>query len=134
MASDARRPIFECTMCGDCCRGFGGTYLTDNDIEAIAAHLGLSRTAFVTEYCTLSGKRYLLAQGEDGFCIFYKQKCAIHAIKPRMCRTWPYLRSVLVDFSNWTAMASMCPGIRADAPQARVKTEISAHHRIVLPD
>jgi hypothetical protein len=38
-----------------------------------------------------------------------------------MCRRWPFIDSVLKDVANWRIMASMCPGIWADAPGSRVK-------------
>ena len=28
--------LFRCTLCGDCCRGYGGTYVRRDDIAAIA--------------------------------------------------------------------------------------------------
>jgi hypothetical protein len=31
--------LFECRMCGDCCRGYGGTYVSESDIQAIADFL-----------------------------------------------------------------------------------------------
>ena len=40
MISDCR--LFECTQCGDCCKGFGGTYVSQADLETIAAFLGVS--------------------------------------------------------------------------------------------
>jgi hypothetical protein len=38
-----------------------------------------------------------------------------------MCRRWPFIESVLRDVANWRIMASMCPGIWAEAPESRVK-------------
>ena len=32
--------LFECHKCGDCCKGFGGTYVTQTDIENIAKFIG----------------------------------------------------------------------------------------------
>ena len=34
--------LFDCQMCGECCQGFGGTYVTEKDIENIAAFIGES--------------------------------------------------------------------------------------------
>ncbi len=31
--------IFKCEKCGDCCKGYGGTFVTEKDIKAIAAYL-----------------------------------------------------------------------------------------------
>lgn len=126
MTSDenASESIFECRMCGDCCKGYGGTYVSETDIAAIAAYLDIDSNAFISRYCKRSGSKHLLAQQPNGYCIFWDKLCRIHPVKPRMCRQWPYIRSVLVDIGNWKAMASMCPGIRKDAPPELVRSTV----------
>lgn len=114
MRSEALCEIFTCRMCGDCCRGYGGTFVGPEDIQAIAAYLGVDAGGFVETYCQLSGNRPVLAQADNGYCIFWDRKCTIHPVKPRMCRQWPYLRSILADVGNWHAMAASCPGMRTD--------------------
>ena len=113
--------IFECRQCGDCCRGYGGTFVSKRDIDAIASFLGTDPKSFVANYCRLSGKRPLLTQKEDGYCIFWDRICTIHPVKPQMCRRWPFIESVLKDVANWRIMASMCPGMMAEAPGSRVE-------------
>ncbi|MGD8700909.1 MAG: YkgJ family cysteine cluster protein [Desulfosarcina sp.] len=112
---DACKPLFSCTRCGDCCKGYGGTYLTEGDIDAIAGFIGVQRDRFKTEYTCKSGERRVIAQGDNGYCIFWDKVCTIHAVKPDMCRQWPFIRSILVEVANWRAMASTCPGMNADA-------------------
>lgn len=135
MASNANRErsgepleVFACRMCGDCCRGYGGTYVTEEDIAAISEYIGQAPEAFVENYCQLSGNRPVLAQGESGHCLFWDRLCTIHPVKPAMCRAWPYIESVLVDIGNWHSMATCCPGMRTntsnDAVRARVRQEI----------
>lgn len=114
-------PIFNCTQCGDCCKGYGGTYLSKTDIVRIADYIGMSPDAFMTTHCRMSGGKPLLAQKNDGYCAFWDRLCTIHPVKPRMCRQWPYIKSVLKAVENWRAMASMCPGMDADAPAEAVK-------------
>lgn len=118
--------IFTCRQCGDCCKGYGGTYVSEADITRIAAFIKVEAGVFYKRYCQKSGERHVLAQDQDGFCIFYREGCSIHAVKPKMCRDWPYIRNLLVDFKNWHAMASTCPGINTDAEAGavinRVKT------------
>ena len=116
--------LFECLLCGDCCKGYGGTYVTPEDIEAISRYIGTDSRKFVTEYCQLSGNKPILAQGSNGYCIFWDKLCTIHPVKPLMCRRWPFLKSILVDFNNWQAMADSCPGIHTDAPVRTVKTYV----------
>lgn len=114
--------IFSCTQCGDCCKGYGGTYVSPAEVEAIAAFIGMDVGPFTESYCTQSGNRWLLIQQESGFCIFCKDEaCSIHPVKPGMCRAWPFIRSVLVDPDNWEKMASMCPGMRKGVPAEVVR-------------
>jgi hypothetical protein len=108
--------LFRCTLCGDCCRGFGGTYVSLGDIAAIAAFLATDPSDLIHRCCHKSGGRYLLAQRADGYCIFWDNVCTIHPVKPRMCRRWPFIESVVSDVSNWKIMAAVCPGMRADLP------------------
>ena len=118
MRSDCIEPgdLFECRMCGDCCIGYGGTYLSEADIEAISRFIGSDPERFVERYCRLSGTKRVLAQRSDGYCIFWDKTCTIHAVKPQMCRKWPFIESLLVDGKNWLIMADSCPGINADVP------------------
>ena len=112
--------LFSCQNCGDCCRGYGGTYVTASDIDRIAAFLGLPAETIIGEYCALSGSRYVIRQRSDGYCIFWNRLCTIHPVKPRMCRAWPFIEAVVRDPSNWSAMARSCPGMRPDADPAEL--------------
>ena len=113
--------LFECTKCGDCCRGYGGTYLTEQDIQRIAEYIDIDREIFITKYCSLSGDTPLIAQKKNGYCVFWDELCTIHPVKPRMCKQWPYIESVLVDVKNWEIMAGMCPGIRTEVDDEKIK-------------
>lgn len=115
--------IFECQKCGDCCLGYGGTYVTEKDIKAISDYIGTDPRHFVTDYCRISGGKPLLAQGENGKCVFWDGLCTIHPVKPRMCKAWPFIESVLADPDNWNMMATACPGIRTDVSR-RIVQEI----------
>ena len=112
MTSDCR--LFDCTQCGDCCKGFGGTYINATDVEAIAQFTGIAADEIKRSHCVASGNRLVLAQRPDGYCIFWDRNCTIHPVKPMMCRQWPFIPSLLVDIQNWKMMASVCPGMRAD--------------------
>ena len=112
----ARPKIFDCKMCGDCCRGYGGTVVSQVDIERIAAYIGENPDRFLADYCQMSGAKPVLAQGKKGYCVFWDGSCRIYPVKPRMCRQWPYIRQVLVDIGNWDIMAASCPGMRTDVP------------------
>jgi len=106
--------LFECRKCGDCCKGYGGTYLSESDIRAISHFIGSNPERFVAQYCNLSGTKPVLAQRSDGYCVFWDKACTIHPVKPKMCRKWPFIESLLVDGKNWLIMADSCPGINTD--------------------
>jgi Fe-S-cluster containining protein len=113
--------IFKCKQCGGCCKGYGGTFVTEKEIESIVEHLNTDAKSFVDNYCEMSGEKPVLAQGRDAYCVFWDGLCTIHQVKPRMCREWPFIKSVLVDINNWYIMAALCPGIRTDFPDSVIK-------------
>jgi len=113
--------FFECQKCGECCKGFGGTFLREHDIDRITEYLGIGRDEFLRRYCDWSGKRRLLRIAESGYCIFWDEVCTIHEVKPRMCKVWPFIDAILVDGSNWDMIKSVCPGVRDNGkPEALV--------------
>ncbi len=126
MPFDAIKPsnLFQCKKCGECCKGYGGTYVTTDNIKEIAAYIQIAPAEFEKKYCRISGNRPLLRQSENGFCIFWNDLCTIHPVKPKMCRDWPFIKSVLADIKNWEIMAGSCPGIRTDFPDHIIKAVI----------
>ena len=120
--------IFECQLCGDCCKGFGGTFVTDQDIGRIASFINADPKTFVSDYCDYSGSRPVLTLGTTGFCIFFdpEKQCTIHPVKPYMCRAWPYIKTIIKNPENWNAMANSCPGMKNDVPPKDLE-QIVAH-------
>ena len=51
--------IFECQQCGDCCRGYGGTFVSKRDIDAIASFIGTNPESFVVELLPAFRKKAL---------------------------------------------------------------------------
>ena len=115
------RDIFTCQQCGDCCQGFGGTYVSKEDIKKIADFLKIDEKNFVTQYCVPSGSRYVLTQGNDEKCIFFDGLCSIHPVKPYMCRAWPFIATVVNHPENWYAMANSCPGMAKRCSSTKIK-------------
>lgn len=113
--------LFTCKKCGECCKGYGGTFVTPEEIKAIGDYKRLDAGRFVAEFCRMSGDRPVLGQGRNGYCVFWDGLCTIHPVKPRMCKAWPFIKSVLVDIHNWRVMAALCPGIRIDVPDTAVQ-------------
>jgi Fe-S-cluster containining protein len=116
--------MFECTQCGVCCKGFGGTYVSEEDIAAIAGYLSISPDTVRHRYCAPSGRRLVLGQKEDGYCLFFDRNCTIHPVKPRMCRMWPFIPSLLTDLTNWRIMAGSCPGMKQDLDEDAMRRSL----------
>lgn len=108
--------IFQCKMCGDCCKGFGGTYVTEKEISDISSYLNVDSSVFIERYCHRTRIGTVLTQKKDGYCVFWDKKCTIHPVKPHMCKAWPFIEAVVIDVKNWKIMASACPGIRTGFP------------------
>ena len=110
--------IFECQQCGDCCKGYGGTYVDHNNIIKIAEYINFDPEKFIDKYCDKSGSKQVITLGKDGYCIFFDKikQCAIHEVKPYMCRAWPFIQSVIDYPENWNIMANSCPGMKKDIP------------------
>ncbi|PID73393.1 MAG: zinc/iron-chelating domain-containing protein [Desulfobacterales bacterium] len=118
--------IFVCQECGECCRGFGGTCVSESDIEKLAAFQGISPKEFAECYLAPSGSGNVIRQKEDGYCVFHEnRRCGVHPVKPRMCRAWPFINAVIRDPVNWKIMAGSCPGIKADADMDLVLAIVS---------
>ena len=113
--------IFKCTQCGDCCRGYGGTFVSEVDIRTIAAYVHFDTKHFAEAYCQKSGNRLVLSQSSSGYCIFWDELCTIQPVKPRMCNLWPFIESILIDVSNWYIMAGLCPGMRINVSDGDIK-------------
>lgn len=126
-SENATEKIFECKMCGQCCKGFGGTYVTPENIEAICKYIQEDPETFIEKFCDPSGSRHVLTRGEDGCCIFFdpKKQCTIHPVKPYMCRAWPFLEAVVKHPENWEMMAGSCPGIITGIAETTLKETIT---------
>lgn len=119
--------IFQCIMCGECCTGFGGTYVSKQDIDTISKFIQCDAAQFTEKYCAESGSKYVLTLSGDGKCVFYDNKklCTIHPVKPFMCRAWPFIRTIVNHPENWNAMAGSCPGMKKDIPHDALKAIVS---------
>ena len=100
---------FECTQCGACCTGASGQVLVNAaEIEAITQVTGWSSDTFLRD--VPDGKS--LIERENGDCVFFENnRCNIHAIKPRQCRTFPFWLSNVRSEQAWQKTAEECEGI-----------------------
>lgn len=114
----ARQPFFkngiqfECTGCGDCCRlGDGFVYPSEEDIQYLANHLGLSLSAFADKYLEVHKERFVLSsKGDD--CVFLKEDgCSVYEARPTQCRTYPFWPANMKSSYRWKMTVEDCEGI-----------------------
>lgn len=83
-----------CFQCGTCCSRWQAP-VNSNEVQAIAANLGIPIDKFYSEYIRTYPVRpdsYLLAH-KDGGCVFLKREgrralCSIYDFRPAVCRDW----------------------------------------------
>jgi Fe-S-cluster containining protein len=124
---------FTCTQCGNCCTGGPGyVWISDEEVERLAAHLKLSVEDTIERYCRRIGSRLSLNEirnprGEYD-CIFLKEErvppanggdtvvhaqrsCGIYPVRPLQCRTWPFWDGNLASPEIWEYSAQRCHGM-----------------------
>jgi uncharacterized protein len=105
---------FSCTGCGDCCTGDPGyVWVTNAEIETLAAACKLDVEEFERRYVRKVGIRKSLIEHANGDCVFFDNKtrqCRVYEARPRQCKTWPFWTSNLATPAAWEATAERCPG------------------------
>jgi Fe-S-cluster containining protein len=103
----------DCTCCANCCKT-AAVSLDNDDIDRIAAHLGVERAAFITAYLQpypVEGRYHMNAQpcpllGAD-------DRCTAYAVRPECCRSYP--NTDRPGFATRTyqhaANATICPAV-----------------------
>lgn len=111
---------FHCTGCGKCCTGQPGfAWVTLDEIEAIAAYLGLTIDQFARRHLREINGQYALKEHVDTYaCTFLDGKaCRIYPVRPKQCKTFPWWVQNLETKEDWDEAARYCEGINhADAP------------------
>jgi Fe-S-cluster containining protein len=105
---------FTCSQCGDCCTGAPGyVWVNQEEIDALAAHVGLPPEEFEQKHVRRVGARRSLVEYPNGDCVFFDgetRKCSVYAARPRQCRTWPFWESNLRSPATWNDTCRVCPG------------------------
>ena len=90
---DTPAPRYLCQRCGNCCRWPGDVRITEDEAQAIAAHLGLGEMQFIQSHTRINANRtgLSLIEKPDGACIFLQglNTCLIQPVKPEQCRGFP---------------------------------------------
>lgn len=109
--------VFDCTRCGECCRGRGGIVLRGNDAGRLAAFLDMGVNEFFARYTEPRRGKIALRSGGAGSCVFSDNErgCSVHPAKPDVCRVWPFFRGNMVDPVSLDMARQGCPGIAGGA-------------------
>lgn len=103
---------FECTRCGNCCRGPGYVWVDETEVATLAKHFGMEATDFEKVYTRKVGRSRSLREQANDDCIFYdrEQGCLVYEVRPRQCQTWPFWEQNLESQRDWKDVQSRCPG------------------------
>ena len=115
---------FKCTECGQCCTGSPGyAWVTEEEIEAIANYLSISKEKFCQKYIRIVDGRFSLIEQrsptnpKDYDCVFLKdKKCQVYPVRPKQCRTFPWWPINLKSPKDRKEAARFCEGISTEAP------------------
>jgi Fe-S-cluster containining protein len=106
---------FQCTGCGNCCRGAPGSVrVSDAEISALARRLDLPDAEFRAMYTrVLRGGDLSLRERGSGDCVFWSEQrgCTVHSDRPLQCRSFPFWRSIVHSPERWNEEAEACPGM-----------------------
>src|SRR3954447_17828467 len=104
---------FTCTMCGKCCTGEPGfVWVTDEELAALAAFLGVPADEVRALHTRKSRGRRTLREKANGDCVSYDRKkgCTVYPVRPAQCRTWPFWESNVDSPEAWERTTQICPG------------------------
>ena len=107
---------FQCQGSGKCCTShgeFGFVFLTPEDRQRIAQHLGMKTAAFTRKHCArFNGAYHLKEDLQNPDCEFLDGKrCGIYEARPAQCRTWPFWPEVMNAKAWKKDVVVFCPGV-----------------------
>jgi Fe-S-cluster containining protein len=106
---------FTCTRCGNCCTGEPGfVWVTPEEIERLAALVGVALDEFARRYVRRVADHLSLIERANGECIFWDahEGCTVYPERPAQCRTWPFWPPHLESRRSWEKLQAFCPGSR----------------------
>jgi Fe-S-cluster containining protein len=83
------------------------------EVARLCRHLSLAEDDFLARYTLSVRTKRVIAVDAAGRCVFFREGvgCAVHEVKPAVCRAWPFFRGNLVDPVSLGMAKGFCPGI-----------------------
>ncbi len=122
---------FGCTRCGNCCMEPGYVFMSVDEMNAIAAALELSLSAFKTKYdieWDAGASSWTIDATDGNGCPLLdpNRGCTVNDVKPNQCRTFPFWDEMLDDQAEWESAKRFCPGLDAEGGRRYSSAEIRA--------
>lgn len=120
---------FSCLRCSACCRFEAGfVFLSQKDLNALAAALGQKQETFIGAYCrwvpSAGGSSQLSLREKSNLdCVFWKNGCTVYENRPLQCRAFPFWHSNLASAESWEGVANDCPGMGGGSFHSRESIE-----------
>ncbi len=105
---------FECTRCGNCCKGPGYVWVKDREIRAMAEHLDMDVDEFGRRFLKrYKGRLSLTEKGPEHRCILLgdDDRCMVYPVRPDQCKTFPFWPLPVKRREEWEALKEYCPGV-----------------------
>jgi uncharacterized protein len=105
----------ECSRCCTGARGPGYVWVSADDMEAMAMHLGISFDEFTRKYIRQVEFSFSLIEKRNHDCVFLQDgKCRVYPVRPTQCRTYPFWPELMRSETAWERESRECPGINHD--------------------
>jgi Fe-S-cluster containining protein len=130
---------FSCTRCSACCRYESGyVFLSDKDVDRLAAGQNMAKDAFIKTYCRWvafgGGLEYLSLKEKTGYdCIFWQKGCSVYTSRPLQCRNFPFWDSIMASPEAWNSAKSGCPGMGKGELHTMARIEACLEERLAEP-
>jgi len=105
---------FSCQQCGKCCWDQGDyteVYVTHEDVDRLATHLGLYPSEFTKKYVVKSDGYDVLKSCEGACILLADNHCCAYPARPSQCRTWPFWPQNLYRHAWYGEVRKRCPGV-----------------------
>jgi hypothetical protein len=86
--------------------------LTEDEVDRISDHLGLTAKAFLKKHCK-EEDGWITLQTAEPACEFLGEdnRCKIYPVRPKQCATWPFWEANLKQKVWKGEVSECCPGI-----------------------